>query len=202
MKTKVCTGKFGCGKEKPISEFHKNPQGKFGVRANCKKCVKIYHYQRYDEYKEKIKKQTQEYKEKYPWKQIFNSIKRRCNNSEDQAHNYYGGRGIKCLITEDEIKFLWFRDKAYLMKKPSIDRKENADNYILANCQFIEMVENGVKNKRKIILQLDLKGNFIKEWNSLRKVERELSISHSSIGKCAKGNINYNHAGGFKWRYK
>jgi len=33
--TKICTQ---CHKEKPISEFHKHPHGKFGVRSICSKC--------------------------------------------------------------------------------------------------------------------------------------------------------------------
>jgi hypothetical protein len=35
MQTKVCSK---CGKEKPLSEFHKDKQGKFGVRNHCKFC--------------------------------------------------------------------------------------------------------------------------------------------------------------------
>ena len=104
VKTKVCTK---CKKQKTISEFHKNKYGKFGIRSICIVCNKPY----YDGHKQKNKVHR-----------ILTSIKYRCYNSKNPAYLRYGGRGIKCLITEPELKELWFRDKAYNMKKPSIDR--------------------------------------------------------------------------------
>lgn len=52
------------------------------------------------------------------------------------------------LMTVKDFKFLWFRDKAYLMEKPSIDRKNNNGNYTLKNCQFIELRKNRSKDNR------------------------------------------------------
>jgi hypothetical protein len=63
-----------------------------------------------------------------PYKYILKSIKFRCENPNCERYKNYGGRGIKCLITKEEIKELWYRDKAYEMKKPSIDRIENNGN--------------------------------------------------------------------------
>lgn len=37
MIVKVCNA---CGKEKPLGDFHKQPKGKYGVRAQCKACLK------------------------------------------------------------------------------------------------------------------------------------------------------------------
>ena len=54
----------------------------------------------------------------------------------------YGGRGIKCKITSDEVRRLWIRDKAHLMKRPSIDRINNDGHYSFNNCRFIEIEKN------------------------------------------------------------
>lgn len=40
---------------------------------------------------------------------------------------------------------------------------------------------------------------FIKTWDCMMDVERELSINHRSISLVCRGKRN--HAGGFKWRF-
>lgn len=134
-----------------------------------------------------------------PWLKHLASLRKRCNNIKHHSYYRYGGRGIKALITKEEIKELWFRDKAFEMKKPSIDRKDNNGHYEFSNCQFIEMSENSKKSSRKPILQFDLNGKFIKEWQSPICVQKELSFCASLISKCARKQIN--HAYKFKWRY-
>lgn len=51
----------------------------------------------------------------------------------------------------------------------------------------------------KPVLQLDLDGNFIREWDCAADVERELGICASNIRNCCKGNIK--SVGGYKWIY-
>lgn len=59
----------------------------------------------------------------------------------------------------------------------------------------------GEKNHRsKAIIQYDLLGNTIKEWNCSNEVKRELGINQSNIIACCRNKRNT--AGGFKWRYK
>ena len=79
---------------------------------------------------------------KCPWLSNFYAAKTRCNNKNNPQYKNYGGRGIKFLLTIEEIKELWFRDKAHELKKPSIDRKDNNWHYEFSNCRFIEFVDN------------------------------------------------------------
>lgn len=55
-------------------------------------------------------------------------------------------------------------------------------------------------NPKKPILQYDIQGNFIKEWDSGSKIQKELNISHGNIVKCCKGLKK--QIGGFVWHYK
>lgn len=57
------------------------------------------------------------------------------------------------------------------------------------------------KNSKFPVLQFDVNGNFIKEWNkSIIQIGKELKISGSGIGNCVN---NRNHtSGGFVWKYK
>lgn len=60
-------------------------------------------------------------------------------------------------------------------------------------------VENG-KIACKPIYQLDLDGNFIKEWKSQSEASKELGIQRTAIGNCLRHR--YKTAGGYVWRYK
>ncbi len=185
MKSKICSNPKCLQPEKPLSEFYKNCKNKDGLRYYCKECCKIY---------------KKEYKEKYPWLKTLQCIKQRCENPNNKYYKDYGLRGIKCNITEEELKILWFRDKAYNLEQPSIDREDNNGNYELSNCRFIEMDVNRVKDRYKIVLQYDLSGNFIKEFESIKEASNKLSIHQSTIVRCVQG-INKT-AGGYKWRHK
>lgn len=54
--------------------------------------------------------------------------------------------------------------------------------------------------KSKQIIQYTKYGEFIKEWDCMTDVERELGINHSSISACARGKRPT--AGGYIWKYK
>jgi hypothetical protein len=57
------------------------------------------------------------------------------------------------------------------------------------------------KNKTiKPVLQYDKNMNFIREWDSISMVTKELGIGSNSITTCCKGK--YNSAGGYIWKYK
>lgn len=165
-------------------------------RDNNKDTIKDYR----EKNKEKISKQGKEYRKNFPWKRTFQHIKQRCNNFKSPDYERYGGRGIKSLITEEQLKELWFRDKAYLMERPSIDRKDNDADYTFENCRYIELKHNTLRATRKSIFQYDLEGNFIREWKSITKASEELKINKGNIGSCLKGR--YKSAGGFKWKLK
>lgn len=49
------------------------------------------------------------------------------------------------------------------------------------------------------VLQYDLQGNLIKEWDCMADAQRELGIWKENISACCKGK--YKTAGGFKWSY-
>ena len=59
-------------------------------------------------------------------------------------------------------------------------------------------VSTGPSKRRKEVDQFDLDGNFIKTWESITKVEKELTIYN--INSVCKGKQET--AGGYKWKYK
>ena len=61
---------------------------------------------------------------------------------------------------------------------------------------------NGRKSSSKQVIQLDLDGNFIAEYPSVREAERQTGIDHSNILKCCNEKKWVKSAGGFIWKYK
>lgn len=170
MKTKICSK---CKIRKELDEFYKDKRKNNKYRTICKLCCKNSCKKYYLNNKKHYKKQHKKYynenkikilkinkithknnKKLHQYKYTLKNIKQRCNNLNNVAFKYYGGRGIKCLITESELKFLWERDKAYEMKKPSIDRIDNNENYCLENCRYIEQSENTKRRSRNTLEEL------------------------------------------------
>lgn len=79
----------------------------------------------------------------------LNNIKFRCTNPKDKRYKDYGGRGIKCFLTLEDLQVIYERDRPDLMRYPSIDRIEVEGHYRLDNCQFLELLDNIKKSKRR-----------------------------------------------------
>jgi hypothetical protein len=204
-----------CGVSKDIGEFHKNKRMKNGVLNTCKCCQKViskdyygankerfssYGKERYENNRSAIREKANAYlhSERGRILNILANIRKRCDNPKNSHYHRYGGRGIKNLLSYDDVLSLWKRDKASTMKQPSIDRIDVNGNYELSNCQFIEMRENTRKELVRKVSQFDLLGNLIKIWDSFTDAARE-GFSHGNISMCCQG-YRKTHKG-FIWKY-
>ena len=78
---------------------------------------------------------------KRPWAKYMEYMKTRCRRKK----NY---QRFSVTISMEELERIWFRDKAYEMDKPSVDRIDNEIGYVSNNCQFLEHRVNSAKKKR------------------------------------------------------
>ena len=91
--------------------------------------------------------------------------------------------------------------EAYLPNPEGLPQVDHIDNIkthnYLQNLQWITNRDNSRKANNKPILQYDLEGNFIKEWQSAADVGKKAS---KAINNCLKGRTKtaYNYI----WKYK
>jgi hypothetical protein len=184
----------------PYKDLNKRKEYASNYRKTHRNEATFYAKKYREKNKKKLQKKVQIKHQKTPWKRIHSRIKQRCSNQKHKDYKWYGKKGIKCLITKEEIKEIWFRDKAFEMERPSIDRINNDGDYCIENCRLIELSENVSRAFRKSVLQFNLQGNFIKEWRSIKEASETLKIPYYHINRCCrniKKSIN-----GFIWKYK
>lgn len=79
-------------------------------------------------------------------------------------------------------------------------KNEIKDDNVVENLEWCDINYNNRYSKSKPVLQYDLKGNFIKEWESVRDIVRELGFNLECITGCCYKKYKTSH--GFIWRYK
>jgi hypothetical protein len=144
------------------------------------------------------KKEMENYNKKNPWAKHYKHLSTRCGHKKSS----YRKRGIKNFLNTAQVKFLWFRDKAYLMKQPSIDRINGEGNYTLKNCRFLEFKDNLSRDRivgRKRISQFSKEGKFIKNWIGVRETAKIIKRSNRGLSTCLVGRQKT--CGGYIWKY-
>lgn len=78
------------------------------------------------------------WKRTHPWVRYVEWARRRCNDTKSKWFKFYGAKGVTCTLTCDDAEYLWKRDRAADMIRPSLDRIDPTKGYSVENCRFLE----------------------------------------------------------------
>lgn len=95
---------------------------------------------------------TNTWRNKNPWVKFLYAIRQRCSDTNHVSYLSLGGQGIRCLLSKEEIKDLWFRDKAYDMQTPRLVRIHNNQDFTLDNCKFVNTAGFGSRGGTKEVI--------------------------------------------------
>ncbi len=148
------------------------------------------------------------YRIRNPWAQHLHSARARCKY-KNISYASYRKKNIKCYLTMIDIRKLWLRDSAYLLERPSLDRKNVNKNYTYRNCRFIEYKDNAMQgsiNSAALsgvpVNKYNIKNRLIAKFKNLVFAAESVgdkSFKHN-IWKCCNGKRLT--AYGYIWRYQ
>jgi len=183
-----------------------NPKGKIyiGQSINIEKRKKDYEFLN-------CKKQ---YKilnsiKKYGWDKHSFELIEECSLEQLNERERYWQDFYNVLVDGLNLKLTQTNDKSGKHSNETIQKLKNywSDYYTSNNGHNLgkkQSKETCLKKSKSApsqpILQYDLDGNFIREWERIRYAEKELGIHNQSITMVCQGKKD--SAGGFQWSYK
>ena len=145
-----------CGIEKPISEYHKDKEKKYGVRGICKPCATkkthTYYLKNVNTIKTKVSIYRQSYVPKHT-REIDSRLRNLCTNARNRKNKEFN-------ITEEDLFDLWGKQdgKCAYSKLPmsaasnqlytvSLDRIDSNIGYVVGNIQLVCAAVNRMKQE-------------------------------------------------------
>lgn len=110
-----------------------------------------------------------------------------------------GNRADNIVLLDDDGKTILYTNLRWCTSKENKHNPITINNYKTNHPKYW-LGKFGADNASSVsVVQLTLDGTFIKKWDCVTDVQRELGIFRSSIAKCCQGLQK--SAGGFKWMY-
>ncbi len=143
----------------------------------CRKCRR-----EYDAMRDKL----------FPWIRHYEYAQNRClYKSTGDAYLRYGAKGILFLLTIQQTKELWLRDRAGDLDKPSLDRIDAAGSYEPGNCQFVESRYNFSRKRTNKFdyRMIDRLWFLFRSGKSIRASARDIGMCDTYAQKIISGKV-------------
>jgi len=188
MQTKVCTA---CHKEKPISEFYKQKEGKFGVTSVCKDCKNKRTIEWQKTHRENCRKAQNKYRKSHKAKVAKYSHNKYIENKDEKlkynTEYYYKNRDILLLKAKNKRE----KNKDYYNKKQMVRYYKNQ-----------KLISKKLKRRRdtdiNYRLRLNLRHRVLEALKGNNKSKRTLELLGCSVEFLNK-HLESQFADGMNW---
>jgi hypothetical protein len=155
-----------CGSERPESEFYKTADGRGGLNARCKECIKSVSR---EDYARRLAKDpdydNRRYKGKRQMQTIWHMMIARCHNPENQGYSKYGARGIAvCERWRSSFEAFYEDMGDQPAKGYTVDRVDNNGPYSPENCRWATMREQNRNRRSTKFVTHNGETRCLKEW--------------------------------------
>ena len=199
-----------------------NPEGKIYIGYSTSLETRVEHYKKLNIMTQPLIKESIE---KYGWEHHAFSIIEECeDNIIKEREKYYiklynsFNNGLNSNKGGGGPLYHTDQTKQKISEKGKLNKGKRVNSHLKGRKLPQSHVESNKNNKgkrvnshrkgksfsgtMKSILQYDLEGNFIKEWNSIKEININFNKSESfpAIGKCCRGERKSQF--GFIWEYK
>lgn len=97
---------------------------------------------------------------------VWSQMRQRCQNTNDQRYDYYGGRGIKVCERWDGLNgFVNFlADMGPRPEGFQLDRKDNDGDYCPENCRWVSRKEQNRNTRQALKVTYNGETKAVGEW--------------------------------------
>lgn len=116
--------------------------------------------------------------------QIWENMKKRCNNPNDPRYHRYGMRGIKvCREWESDFQtfYMWAMSSGY-SDSMTIDRIDNDDGYHPGNCRWANCITQCRNRSSNLRITINGVTKILSEWCEETGIDRDLVSARIKSG--------------------
>ena len=114
---------------------------------------------------------------------VWDSMKQRCTNKNNDGYKYYGERGIKiCDRWINSFKNFYADMGKRPSKKYTLDRVDNDGDYILENCRWATIKEQRNNTSRNRIIEYKEKQRTLAQWSEIEGINYYLLMHRLNSG--------------------
>lgn len=114
------------------------------------------------------------------------------------ANTFLDKNKFKFYDIQDKNKYINKLGKLVINHKDKDPSNNNVENLEWCTQKYNNHYGNRISKMKKAIIQYDLKGNYLKTWNSIKEAEDKLKINNISKVLCGK----YKKCGNYIWKYE